>query len=90
MSLGNSPFQKRLRICRFFPWKDGVSFLHGPANPARLRDALFLSPDDYERSEAFRQIQEELDYMVKLRPDYVLFHYPKPVILDPQVDWSSW
>ncbi|MEK3878456.1 TIM barrel protein [Paenibacillus sp. FSL M7-0420] len=60
------------------------------ANPARLRDALFLSPDDYERSEAFRQIQEELDYMVKLRPDYVLFHYPKPVILDSRVDWSTW
>lgn len=60
------------------------------ANPARLRDALFLSPDDNERSEAFRHIQEELDYMVKLRPDYVLFHYPKPVILDPRADWSNW
>lgn len=31
------------------------------ANPARLRDALFLSQDDNERSEAFRHIQEELE-----------------------------
>jgi sugar phosphate isomerase/epimerase len=60
------------------------------ADPARLRDALFLSPDEQERAEAFRHIQEELDYMVTLRPGYVLFHYPKPVILDDRVDWQQW
>lgn len=51
---------------------------------------MFLSSDAYERSEAFHHIQEELDYMVKLRPVYILFHYSKPVILGPRADWSNW
>lgn len=60
------------------------------ADAARLRDALFLSADENERSGAYQHIQEELDYMVRLRPEYVLFHYPKPVILDDRVDWKHW
>ncbi|NQX46010.1 sugar phosphate isomerase/epimerase [Paenibacillus tritici] len=60
------------------------------ADASRLRDALFLSQDEHERAGAFQHIQEELDYMVKLRPEYVLFHYPKPVILDDRVDWRYW
>lgn len=66
--------------------------IHFPlrADNTRLRDALFLSPDDNERTGAFQHIQEELDYMVKLRPGYVLFHYPKPVILDDRVNWRHW
>ncbi|WP_342671074.1 hypothetical protein [Paenibacillus borealis] len=39
------------------------------ADATRLRDALFLSPDAQERAEAFEHIQEELDYMVPLRPE---------------------
>lgn len=38
------------------------------ADPTRLRDALFLSPDEQERAAAFEHIQEELDYMLTLRP----------------------
>ncbi|MWV44257.1 sugar phosphate isomerase/epimerase [Paenibacillus sp. HJL G12] len=57
-----------------------------------IRDALFLSQDSEERSDAYRRIQEELDSikMLKLNPAYILFHYPKPVILDDRVNWSTW
>lgn len=55
-----------------------------------LRDALFLSQDDLVRKAAFDLVQQELDFLVKVKPKYVLFHYPKPVILDDQVDWSTW
>ncbi|WNS44615.1 TIM barrel protein [Paenibacillus sp. MMS20-IR301] len=66
--------------------------IHFPlrADAAKLRDALFLSQDQDERHAAFGHIQAELEYMAELRPEYVLFHYPKPVILDDRVDWQHW
>ncbi|MCE5170834.1 sugar phosphate isomerase/epimerase [Paenibacillus profundus] len=73
--------------------REGFHFgVHFPLRSgyAKLRDALFLSPNDTEREQAYRYIQQELDYMTSVNPDYVLFHYPKPVILDDRVDWSLW
>ncbi|MNM63180.1 hypothetical protein D3C81_745400 [compost metagenome] len=66
--------------------------VHFPLRAGRssLRDALFLSPENRVRDEALEIIQQELDYLVRVKPRYVLFHYPKPVILDERVDWSSW
>jgi hypothetical protein len=55
-----------------------------------LRDPQFLSLADDTRWDAFRLIEEELKFLVKIKPEYVLFHYPKPVILDESVDWSNW
>ncbi|WP_042200540.1 hypothetical protein [Paenibacillus camerounensis] len=56
----------------------------------KLRDPLVLSADDEVRADAFGHIAGELDYLSSIKPEYVLFHYPKPVILDERVDWSSW
>ncbi|WP_068774118.1 hypothetical protein [Paenibacillus sp. FJAT-26967] len=64
-----------------FPLRAGIS---------RLRDALFLSSDRIVRLEAYNIIQQELDFIAAIKPSYVLFHYPKPVILDERVDWSKW
>ena len=60
------------------------------AGKSKLRDALLLSNDDVTRNQAYDIIQQELDYLSFLKPTYILFHYPKPVILDDRVDWSSW
>ena len=60
------------------------------AGRSRLRDALFLSRHDRVREDAFERIREELEYLVRVKPKYVLFHYPKPVVLDDRVDWSAW
>lgn len=60
------------------------------AGKSKLRDALFLSDDLTVRSQAYELIQQELDYLAGIKPAYVLFHYPKPVILDDRVDWSNW
>lgn len=66
--------------------------VHFPLRAGRsdLRDALFLSQDQSVKESAFELIQNELDYLVRMNPKYVLFHYPKPVILDDRVDWSTW
>jgi sugar phosphate isomerase/epimerase len=66
--------------------------IHFPlrAGQAKLRDALFMAQDNRVREEAFTYIERELEYLKKVKPDYVLFHYPKPVILDDRVDWKQW
>lgn len=66
--------------------------IHYPLRSGRtlLRDPLFLSADSATRLEAFKLITEELEFLQKIKPEYVLFHYPKPVILDESVDWSNW
>lgn len=68
-----------LRIGVHFPFRSGQS---------RIRDALFLSQDSAVREDAY--VKRELDYLTRVRPDYVLFHYPKPVLLDERVDWRLW
>ncbi|SFS57673.1 TIM barrel protein [Paenibacillus sp. 453mf] len=75
--------------------KDGFKygFHFAPrAGQHEFRDALFMSSDENTREEAFRFIEQELEYLCDkhLKPEYVLFHYPKPVRLDPQKEWDLW
>lgn len=60
------------------------------ANASKLRDALVLSLDDKIRTDAFNNIEEELNYLATAPLDYILFHYPKPVLLDDNVNWDTW
>lgn len=74
--------QAGFRIGVHFPLRAGIS---------SLRDALFLAKDNAVRSEAYAIAEQELAYIHSfMQPEYVLFHYPKPVILDNRADWSSW
>ncbi|WP_314586023.1 sugar phosphate isomerase/epimerase [Paenibacillus terrigena] len=66
--------------------------IHFPlrAGRSKLRDALFLAQDDTLRADAYKLVQEELEAAMRVKPAYILFHYPKPVILDDHVNWSTW
>ncbi|UQZ86826.1 Xylose isomerase-like TIM barrel [Paenibacillus konkukensis] len=66
--------------------------IHFPLRAGRYkhRDALLLSDDKGTREAAYADVEQELSYLRRLRPDYVLFHYPKPVIMDDRVDWTLW
>jgi hypothetical protein len=66
--------------------------IHFPfrAGKSEFRDPLFLSQDNVTRANAFELVQNELDYLTALKPKYILFHYPKPVILDDRADWEKW
>lgn len=57
---------------------------------SRHRDPQFLSMDDAKRTEFYQGMEEEFEYLRRVKPKYILFHYPKPVILDVNVDWSPW
>lgn len=53
------------------------------------RDPQYLSKDNKIREASFKYMEKEFDYLEKLEPDYVLIHYPKPVILDSRTDWHN-
>ncbi len=56
----------------------------------KLRDPQFLSKDDEIRKRSYLYMKEEISFLQEIKPYYVLFHYPKPVILDDTADWSKW
>lgn len=60
------------------------------AKQGMLRDALFMDLDEQTRQQAYAEITQELEYLRTVKPSYVLFHYPKPVILDNRVKWDRW
>ncbi|SFE20867.1 hypothetical protein SAMN05216378_2722 [Paenibacillus catalpae] len=89
-------FQKELDMTNLIKESRDAGFRIGIHYPLRsgvspLRDALFLAKEEAVRLEAYSLVQQELDYIHSiLKADYVLFHYPKPVILDDRADWTSW
>lgn len=59
-------------------------------NQWRVRDPQYLSKDSATYEESIEYMEKEFARAEELNPDYILLHYPKPVILDNAVDWSSW
>lgn len=59
-------------------------------NQWRARDPQYLSKDHITYEESISYMVEEFKRSQEFNPEYILLHYPKPVILDDEVDWSSW
>jgi sugar phosphate isomerase/epimerase len=59
-------------------------------NQWRARDPQYLSKDITTYEESINYMKNEFARAEKFSPDYILLHYPKPVILDDKVDWSFW
>lgn len=72
-----------LKLGIHFPLRSGIF---------PFRDPLFLSLNKETRAWSFNAIEEELDYIkqIGINPLYILFHYPKPVILPEGFDFSRW
>lgn len=81
--LSNDSKRIGFKVGIHFPLREGVSI---------IRDPLFLSLDESVRTNSFKQIEEELKYIrqMKIEPEYILFHYPKPVILKENFDMKNW
>ncbi|SMC26014.1 hypothetical protein SAMN02745134_02673 [Clostridium acidisoli DSM 12555] len=79
----NKTERKGIKFGIHFPLRSGIS---------NLRDTQFLSLDAKTRENAYKYIEGELNYINKkgLNPEYILFHYPKPVILKNDFDMSNW
>lgn len=59
-------------------------------NQWRSRDPQYLSKDKVTYEESISYMENEFVRAEELNPDYILLHYPKPVILDDNVDWKIW
>lgn len=75
--------------------RKGIKFgIHFPlrAGRSKLRDPQFLALDEAIRRNAYKYIEEELEYInnMEIKPEYILFHYPKPVILKNNFNMSNW
>lgn len=58
----------------------------------KLRDPQFLSLNEEITIDAYRHIEDELKYInqKKLKPEFILFHYPKPVLIKEDFDMRNW
>lgn len=54
------------------------------------RDPLFLSRDEDICEESYKVFEEELSYCKSIGSEYILVHFPKPVIINNNLNWSSW
>jgi len=82
-NLSNEAQKNGFKIGVHFPLRAGIS---------KLRDPQFLSLNENIRINAYKNIEEELEYikLKQIKPQYILFHYPKPVILKENFDMNNW
>ncbi len=75
--------KKNLHIGIHFPLRAGVF---------SFRDPLFLDLNVNTRMQAFEAAEKELSFIKRenINPRYILFHYPKPVIINNEFDLSRW
>lgn len=59
-------------------------------NQWRARDPQYLSKDIKTYEESIKYMEDQFALAQEYNPNYILLHYPKPVILDDKVDWSCW
>lgn len=59
-------------------------------NSWRHRDPQYMSKSKTVKMESYAYMEDQILKASELSPSYILLHYPKPVILDEHVDWSSW
>ncbi|MGE5557352.1 MAG: sugar phosphate isomerase/epimerase family protein [Bacillota bacterium] len=54
------------------------------------RDPLLWSPDPAASGKAFEDLEAGLDLASLIPTDYLLVHFPKPIILKENLDWGFW
>lgn len=79
--LKNESENKNFNIGVHFPLKSG---------DWRLRDPQFLCKNLENRKSSYEYMEKQFQLIKDIGGKYVLFHYPKPVILDESVDWTNW
>lgn len=81
--LANEAKGKSFKFGIHFPLRAGIS---------KLRDPQFLSLEEDVKTNAYKYIEDELKYIKdkNIKPEYILFHYPKPVIIKENFDMSNW
>lgn len=65
--------------------------IHFPLNrnSYKYRDPLLLSLDEHEREIAFEALLTEIRVAKSINAEYILIHFPKPMILDKRLNWEK-
>lgn len=71
-----------IRFGVHFPLRKGVF--------SYCRDPLFLSLDKGVSEKSYEVFEKEVEHCSKIGAEYLLVHFPKPVLIDRKLDWSSW
>lgn len=74
-----------------FMYLNNLSFgVHFPFRKGlwKYRDPQYLSQDNSIFKESYEYMEEEFQFIAQTNAEYVVIHYPKPVVLDRKVDWN--
>lgn len=80
--------QRMLDIAKEDNFKIGIHF---PLNKTsyKYRDPLLLSLNEDDVSEAFKAVEKEVKYASEIGAEYILIHFPKPMIVDESLSWEK-
>ena len=80
--------QRMLEIAKKDNFKIGIHF---PLKRAsyKYRDPLLLSLNEDEVLEAFEAVEREIKYASKIEAEYLLIHFPKPMVIDERFNWEK-
>ena len=80
--------ERMLEIAKEDNFKVGIHF---PLKKTsyKYRDPLLLSPNKDEVLEAFEAIEKEIKYASEIEAEYLLIHFPKPMVIDETLSWDK-
>ena len=80
--------QRMVEIAKKDNFKMGIHF---PLRKTsyKYRDPLLLSLDESEVLEAFIAVENEIKYASEIGAEYLLIHFPKPMIINEKLSWDK-
>lgn len=87
-------FTSRIEIDRMLEIAHKDKFkigIHFPLDKSsyEYRDPLLLSLDENERETAFQAVEKEIKFAARIGAEYLLIHFPKPMVLDKNLQWEK-
>lgn len=78
-------------IVEFTKLKNIKIGIHFPLNKSsyKYRDPLLMSLDEVEHRLAMDALHKEMNFAGEIKADYLLIHFPKPMILDKNLSWDK-
>jgi len=84
----STDIEEMIKIAKRDKFKTGIHF---PLDKSsyKYRDPLLLSLDENERKLAFKAVEKEIKYAAMIGAEYLLVHFPKPMILNENLEWEK-
>lgn len=80
--------ERMIAIASKDKFKIGIHFPLDRSN-YMYRDPLLLSLNENERDIAYKAVEKEIKYAKDINAEYILIHFPKPMLLDRKLEWEK-